>query len=207
MLFRKYWRIGAITTPPADVRVDHMQNYGLYASQQNTAQKIAAILAHPATQCMVLSIIFSLIASSFYALYFPVYNQYVRGCVEQASFDSGPGTMLSNNVFNISLNYAASQGDKTTSVAVDRINVRRDVQCKALITSSQQQQLSDQNEWDFVHRKQVDLQYQSSSLYDCINMPLADVANMAFGNPTACFQGSGGNCTHLTDVRWCCCLF
>jgi len=206
-LFRKYWRVSAIHTPPADVRVDHMQNYGLYSNQQNGLQMLGAIVANPVFQCIILSIIFGFICSSFIVLYLPIYNQWIIGCVDQPSAEAGPGTFLSNNVFNISYEYALSNGDTTTNKLVDSINVDRDTACKTNIANAQNQFVNDQNEWNYILSKMNDVQYDAFAIFDCIDVRQAD-GNDTFGNlmtptpsgHTACYNASMGQCQSLLDV-------
>jgi len=203
-IIRKYWRVSALSLPPADVRTDHMQSKGLSYGNRNTAQKLAACIAHPATACITLSAMAAAIIVLLISLYLPLYKNFIRGCINNQivcksnatnAYDFGPGTMISNNAYGISYSYAASEGDKVTTVEVDKVNGRKEIVCNRELDRSQQIMNNDDREWNFIRNSHRDLQYQAFALRDCINVTAVD----AF-NATAPSQATANNVTHLRDV-------
>jgi hypothetical protein len=134
-LIIKYWRVSAIDAPPADVRIDHMQDKGMASDQRSSIAKLAAFLAHPMTQIIVLLIFFGVILSVFLGMYLPIYNNYVEGCIYQPT-SVGNGTMLSANVYAVSYSYASTDGDRTTILEIDQINVKRELDCTNEVDAS-----------------------------------------------------------------------
>lgn len=199
-IIKKYWNVSAIHTPPADVRTDDMQDKGLAVDTSNPLQKIAALLAHPATTCIVMTAIGFVIMSLFVALYRPIYDNYVQGCV-RFNDENGNGTLISNNAYSISYGYAASDGDKTTTLQIDRLNAKREVDCEREIEISSKIYEDQQKEWDFVFRQHRDMAYQQSALRDCVDLDAAQTTEAG-----AASAATDGNVTDLRDVvpgSWC----
>ena len=201
-LIRKYWKVSAIDLPPADVRTDHMQNKGLAYGQRNTGQQIASCVAHPATACVAMGIMTGVIVSLLISLYLPIYTNFVRGCkadllpgggINDSIIDTG--TMVTRNAYAISLKYASGEGDKTTTVEVDKINARKEVACKSELDTSQQILTEHEKEYNFILSSHRDLQYQAFTLRDCLDIPAIQI-----NRSTLIGTATGNNMTNMNQA-------
>jgi hypothetical protein len=194
-IVRKYWRLGNIYLPPADVRIDAAQKSGLHVDQRNTLQRVGTIIAHPAFAGIVMLSLGGVIVSIFLAMYTPLYVEYVHNCVFGNWYSNG--TMITRNLNQIMFNYAASEGDLDTTSGVDRINVKRELDCDDALVASQKQQKDDDDEQAFIVRKYSDLAYQAFTMHDCLNG--TKISTVSPYN-TATSAATGGNASQWYEV-------
>ncbi|KAH9257998.1 hypothetical protein BASA81_003561 [Batrachochytrium salamandrivorans] len=192
-LIIKYWRVSAISTPPADVRTDLMQDKGLAVDTRSPLAKLGAFVAHPATQVIVCFIFGGVIISVFLGMYMPLYNNFVEGCVVQNY--TGEGSMVSRNAYAISYNYAAANGDRITAVAVDQLNAQREVDCATEVDASRKKQIEFENQYDLLYRNWWDSRYQAGALASCLDVP-----QMQSASPLSTGTATGHNISLLTQA-------
>lgn len=190
-LIIKYWRVSAIDTPPADVRTDLMQDKGLAVDTRSPLAKLGAFVAHPATQVIVCFIFGGVIISVFLGMYMPIYNNFVEGCVVQNY--TGEGSMVSRNAYAISYNYAAANGDRITTVAVDQLNAQREVDCATEVDASRRKQIEFENQYDLLYRNWWDSRYQAGALSSCLDIPAMQTASPTSTGPATNYNISSLN--------------
>jgi len=128
-------------------------------------------------------------------MYLPIYNEYVGGCVNSASFEDSNGTMITRNLETVAFEYSASTGDGVSTTSIDRINALRELQCTTFYDNSFNEQTVQDDEWVFLFEQQLDLIYQVDALSECL-----DVTQIQADYPLAATTATGGNVTNLLSV-------
>ena len=169
-LIKKYWKVSAVNMPPADVRIDILQDSSLQQDNSNTVQKAARCIAHPTTVIAIVAIFAGLMLSILVTLYLPIYDQFVQGCIDPNVNITTGGTVLYKNVYEVSYQYAYSVGQSVSTSGVDHLNAQNELDCNKQTQNSQSVYEADVQEYNFVYNQFTHLQYESLAIDACINI-------------------------------------
>ena len=136
VIFARFWSRSGIRIPDVDMRVDRDQVKFAFMSPVH-------LFWHLLTQPAILGVIFFLAVVLFVvyfcAVYVPVLAAYKAGCVT----GTANGTFFTNNLFSVSYNYAATDGNEDLFNGLSDYNVAKADYCSTYATSTQQQQNED----------------------------------------------------------------
>lgn len=199
MLIRKYWKISAINTPPADVRTKAGIKSGLFKAKTNILQKIGAALTNPIFNVLLILLFIVLFALAFMAAYTPLYDEYTAGCVDKCYTEiknnvADPfgeplypesaleGTMLYRNSFVVAEQFAFADGDYVASTQIDALNVENELNCRDSVIGSLEVQLNQDDKHNFYNERQQVIIDQVAYLRSCVD--LATLSTLISSTPS-----------------------
>ena len=135
-LFRTFWKRSGLAMPDADMRVDRDENKML---QMNQCQLFLTLLTNVYVSALIGVSFLTILCIYLAQGYLPLYCEYYEGCVAK----EGNGTFVTQNLFSISYNYAAEDGNQDYFNGLEDYNLVRTDYCAEYSTSTQEQQQED----------------------------------------------------------------
>eukprot|EP00308_Calcidiscus_leptoporus_P008562 CAMPEP_0119361666 /NCGR_PEP_ID=MMETSP1334-20130426/8926_1 /TAXON_ID=127549 /ORGANISM="Calcidiscus leptoporus, Strain RCC1130" /LENGTH=832 /DNA_ID=CAMNT_0007376741 /DNA_START=218 /DNA_END=2716 /DNA_ORIENTATION=+ len=131
-LVAKYWSLASVGIPPLDARENERHTAGLpnVCEMLGTSQArcVQLFLLSPVTAGIVLGGALVLIAYVLTSsLYLPLYGAYVDGCLKTPV----NGTLLTENLFSLAFDFAATEGDKAMLSGLNDYHEKQVNNCSA----------------------------------------------------------------------------
>lgn len=137
-LVAKYWGRASVGLPLIDLRVESDLGGRVCSTLGNSPAKLCgSIFLSPFTGLSIVAVGLLLLINLATALYWPTYFHYVNGCINPPR----NGTLLSQNLYSVSFNYAASDGNKALARRMDAFHSRRAANCSAELRDSANEQV------------------------------------------------------------------
>ena len=136
VIFARFWSRAGIRIPDVDMRADRDQVKFAFMSPPHM---VIHLLTTPAVWAAILAIFAFVFVLYFCAVYIPVLAAYKAGCVTGAT----NGTFMTNNLYSVAYNYAASDGNEDLFNGLSDYNVAKADYCSTYATSTQQQMNED----------------------------------------------------------------
>jgi len=136
-IIAKYWGRASVGLPLIDMREDADMTAALCGGLGASPTKVlGALFLSPLTGLFIISGALLLLVNLATALYWPTYLHYVHGCITPPR----NGTVLSENVYSVSYNYAASHGNEQLAKRMDHFHSVRAANCSAELRDSMREQ-------------------------------------------------------------------
>ena len=135
-----YWSKASVGLPALDMREQPGADGGLTAALAALGsaphRALAACCMSPVSAGALLAAGLFLLANAVAALYVPTYLAYVDGCIEPPR----NGTFVSQNLFSVSFNYAATEGNDVLLRGLDAYHAARGTNCTAEVRETLRRQ-------------------------------------------------------------------
>ena len=134
-----YWSRASVGLPTLDLREDATSTTVTKTCQElgrDPARCVGACLASPLSGVAIIALALFLLFKAATALYIPAYLHYVDGCIAPPR----NGTFLTRNLFSLSYNYAASEGNQLLLHSLDRSNLARAANCSVEVRRTTEEQ-------------------------------------------------------------------
>ena len=134
-LVLKYWSKASVGLPVLDLRNDQRSGQAVDVCAQlgkDPSRCVTACCLSPLTGGTIVLAALFLLFNAATALYIPTYLHYVDGCIAPPR----NGTLLSNNLFSVSYNFAAQEGNQRLIRTLDLNLARRAANCSAEVRTS-----------------------------------------------------------------------
>jgi len=136
-IFARFWSRSGVAIPDVDMRVDRDQVKFAFMSP---TRMILHLVTTPTVWNAIIAIFAAIFVVYFCAIYVPVLTAYKQGCVTGQT----NGTFLSNNLYSVAYNYAASDGNEDVFNGLSDFNVAKADYCSTYAASTQAQQSEDE---------------------------------------------------------------
>mmetsp|Transcript_29098 Transcript_29098/g.59526 ORF Transcript_29098/g.59526 Transcript_29098/m.59526 type:complete len:999 (-) Transcript_29098:133-3129(-) len=136
-IFARFYGRSGVMIPDADMQVDRKE-FQVGSSPVQAAMELAT---SPYVLGLVAALFGAVFVVYFCAVYIPLLESYKGGCV---TGDTSNGTFVSNNLYSVSYNYAASDGNEDLFNGLSDYNVAKADYCSAYATSTAEQQQEDE---------------------------------------------------------------
>ena len=174
ILVRKYWKRSVLAIDDIDMRADKdIPGY----SGRAIVHKYVTFLTHPLFSVSVLTAFFLYITYILAAVYSPIYNDYLDGCVDGKT----NGTFLTENLYSLAYNYASEQGSSEIVQGLNDYNVRSADVCANFTASTEQNAEQNFQQMDAYATTLNSTRTQVELLLNCV-----DVADMEDRFDRAC---------------------
>mmetsp|Transcript_20709 Transcript_20709/g.26936 ORF Transcript_20709/g.26936 Transcript_20709/m.26936 type:complete len:991 (+) Transcript_20709:124-3096(+) len=132
-IFARFWSRSGMNIPDVDMRVDRDQTQFQFMSPVHVA---FSFLTSPVVWFTICGLFLAIFIFYFCAIYIPILDAYKGGCV----IGGTNGTFLTNNMYSVSYNYAASDGNEDIFNGISDYNVAKSEYCSTYATSTQNAQ-------------------------------------------------------------------
>ena len=139
-LVLKYWSKAAVGLPTLDLRearADSMATSTCAELGKSPERCFSALFLSPLSGFTLIAAAFVLMLNVAAALYVPTYFSYVDGCINPPR----NGTFLSRNLFSVSYNYAATEGNQRLLHELDVYHSARSANCSVEVRNTAREQL------------------------------------------------------------------
>jgi len=136
-IFAKFWSRSGVAIPDVDMRVDRDQVKFAFMAPPRMVLHLATT---PAVWAAIIGLFAAVFVLYFCAVYVPVLTAYKQGCVTGQT----NGTFLSNNLYSVAYNYAASDGNEDLFNGLSDFNVAKADYCSTYSASTKAQQNEDE---------------------------------------------------------------
>jgi len=145
---------------------------------------LAGLCFSPAAGMVLVAVALFLVLNAATALYVPTYLQYVDGCVAPPR----NGTFFANNIYSVSYNYAAADGNQALLEGLDTYHSTRAANCSAELTASAREQHGAQRELDAALDEQLAASVDIRLLRKCLDLNALGAASLGSRDTAESFR-------------------
>ncbi|GBG30960.1 Hypothetical Protein FCC1311_071812 [Hondaea fermentalgiana] len=188
----RYMRISRVVTPPVDMREHNAGRPLGRPPQQTPLQRVAALALHPAAGALVLAGFAWAVAATAAALYMPLFERFVEGCVRADSAD--PGTFLTQNAATFASQFATREGASVAAGAIDRLNEFSSLTCASNLVSSQQVLVNQSQNAELLIAAATEAAGDLEAILECIDLDAAAFSKSSIASLvrlTSCKMNAG----------------
>eukprot|EP00735_Rhodelphis_limneticus_P003251 TRINITY_DN14706_c0_g1::TRINITY_DN14706_c0_g1_i1::g.21551::m.21551 TRINITY_DN14706_c0_g1::TRINITY_DN14706_c0_g1_i1::g.21551 ORF type:complete len:923 (+),score=242.06,YfhO/PF09586.5/0.00013,rve_3/PF13683.1/0.012 TRINITY_DN14706_c0_g1_i1:56-2770(+) len=167
--FVLYWGKSAVHIPAVDMTLDAQGQEVLNPHFTGTRGRIFFLLAHPWIPYFIIMLFFSLFVYAISAVYTPLFQEYIDGCVK-----SNNGTMLTENLYSIAYNYASEDGNTETNEGINEYNTQREHACGTYEERTQKEQADNSRDLTATLSAYGDTSHRVQVMHDCFNLTAMD---------------------------------
>ena len=174
-LVLKYWSKASVGLPTLDLRDDQMSSAVANTCAElgkDPSRCLSSCLFSPLSGVGIALFAIFMIFNAATAVYMPTYFHYVEGCIDPPR----SGTLLSRNLFSVSYNYAATEGNQQLLHDLNAYEARRVANCSAEMRDSSRQQRRSQLEADTAQASFLKASSDVKLMRSCLNLDELDEA-------------------------------
>lgn len=166
-IFARFYGRSGVRIPDVDMRVDrHEFQFG-----SSPAKALLDMLTSPITLILIVAFFLVVFVIYFCAVYVPLLAAYKAGCVTGAT----NGTFVTNNLYSVSYNYAASDGNEDMFNGLSDYNVAKADYCSAYGTSTAEQQQEDELYMSSIRAAQKSARDDVNLMRECVDSKAMDL--------------------------------